>query len=400
MVKFTTIRMPFFKILSFPCEVGFKRHVVHNRREFAKYFNATNKFSVHGAHNSVYSFSEFHANGKPVYASANVDKIIVDVDLKDFDYDDLRCYLNAMSIHEFCSVYDLQHVDVKSGNGFHFYIGVDSTGIPNDEKDQYIVAAVNLVSSITGVRTCESSSIQATKGMIRSIGSLYTKPPKKKIHDTFKIDEKVNPLIATIKEKRDAFLKANGFERRFCTSIDDNTVHSGWKNIIATSTKQSFYIHEQGHRRIVLSSLKPKPKTLKTQYIDEMENGFDELDDKGMSMTNIFDFLENCGIMRDEIAPCIKIMIKEKNMGYVKRFFLVVYLDSLNLTRNEIKKALSLILSNEKFHHAYDADQENDKPGWIIEKRHGGKDYNITCGSMQRLGYCMKTCNFTNILPF
>ena len=399
-MKFKTRLMKKFTLNEFPCECGLKRVMAHDKHEYVHIFNESNKFSSDGMHRSNYGFRDLDDRGKPVYSSAIVGHVTLDTDLQDFGYDNLECYLNASAIHLFAENYDIQQAIVKSGNGFHCYVGVDSTGIEDNEKDEYIRAAIDLMTSITGARVCDSCAIQPTKRMIRSVGSIYTKRKKKKHVDTdITGDDDIDDLAITAKKTaHDAFIKKNGFDRRFCTSLTDDDIHSGYMNIFRISTKQSFDVHVMGTRRIVLASLRPKPKILKRLYIDEIDGEFDTLDNHGKPMTDIYEFLENCGVKRSEIAPCIKILMKEKMMRYTKRFFLVVYLDSINLSKKEIRQALSMILSKEKFHHAYD--QEDDKPGYIIDKRHAGFDYNITCGSMKKLGYCVDTCTLKRVLPF
>lgn len=384
MTKILLKKMKMFKIPEYPCECGLKRKIAKNRSEFVKYFNYFNRFTNTGMHNSVYSFSALKENGKPDYSSARVDKIPFDIDLQDYDYDTLRCYLAALSLHLFCEDLDLQHVIVKTKNGYHAYIGADGTGIANDDKDAFIRAAIDLVEHITGIVTCVSFSMQPVKHMIRSIGSFCTKRAKKRRYDADPADEEEVNL------KKDAYEKwiaEHKLQKMYCTSLPHDVLHSGVLAIYKYATHHSFDVHYMGTNRIVLESLRPKPRRLKNQYLEEENNAFDALDEKGNSMTDIYQLLESFGIFIEDIAPCVKVLMKIKKMGYHNRFFLVVWLDSMNLSKKEIRMALKLILSKEKYHHAYEG--EDDKPGYIVDCIHSGTDYGISCGSMRMLGFCV-----------
>lgn len=370
-----------FKMLAFPCQAGLKRKLVYNVKEFAAVFNHVNKFSSDGMYNTVYAFDEIENGNRVVFNSARVDKIWTDIDLDDHGYDMLACYLSMLSTHLFLESEDLQHAIIFTANGYHVYIGADVSGIANDRKNDYLKSAVATIERVTGTRFCYCTEKAPVARITRTVGSFYAKHASKK--------DKTDPGRDQYME----WLKVRGLESRYCVSLSHDDIHSGYMEIYKKSLRPSFKTHIIGHYRILLRSLPRVERESCFVYDEEKINEIRSVDDE--TLKNVYAVLEKMFITIDDLPPCIRLMMKNKELNYHERYAFTTYLATLDLSPDAIKLVWKSVMSPSKYKHA----MMTDSPEAMVARANHGM-YNVGCATFKHLGYCDETCTLKNLYPF
>lgn len=372
-----------FKLITFPCQASIHRKVVYNLKDFARIFNASTKFSSKGMYNSIYSFDTILPTGKPYFNSARVDKLWMDVDLDDYGYDLFKCWLGMLSTHMFLEFYNIMTVAIFSGNGYHFYPGADSSGVPDDKKNDYINTILDDLQRVTGTNYCIATVTAPTARIARTIGSYCVKKTSK--------ENLANPKYHDYIEN---FIEKNGFTDRYCISLTDEDIHAGYMHIYQKSTVRSFDVHVMGKYKIAMTSLhgirKHTNYVLDENKINEIKNIDDE------SINDVYDLLEKFSIYKEDVPPCINTLLKNREMGYQERYALSVYLSELDLSVKEIELIWRHVLSPRKFKHG----METNPPRNAVAKSNAGL-YNVGCKTMQEMGYCdEEKCEKKTLFPF
>lgn len=404
------VEMPSFKLIAFPCEAGIGHKTAMNRKEFVKIFNHVNRYSQAGMYNSIYAFETVNEHGHVVPESAIVDKVLIDLDLEDFAYDKFRCWLNMYAIHLFFESINVQHGVNFSGNGYHVYIGVDSRGIEDDDKNAYIISLINFISRIVGVIVCESCTKSPTARIIRTVGSYYIKKIGKR--DRNKDDDSSSSSSSSsssheeegdakdpYKEERAAYKKwvtDSGFSDRYCTSLNDEDIHGGYMAAYAKSLYQEFSFTVMGTKRIVLKSI-DKTVESKSHVIDDKKIAeIKKIDDS--SIKDVYGLLEKFMIYKKDIPPCMRLLLKNKDARFYERGPLVTWLAMMDLSTREIEIVLKHCLSPYRYNHAYHVEPRS--PDYTAHEAQAG-NYKIGCASFQSLGYCTEEkCKKRRIFPF
>jgi len=372
-----------FKLISFPCEAGIKRRLVYTLKEFSKIFNDTVRISSRGMYNSIYSFDAILPNGKPYYNSARIDKAWLDVDLDDHGFDLVKCWLGMLSTHLFLEVYNIMHAVLFSGNGYHFYIGVDSSGVPTDRKNDYITTLTDDLQKATGTNYCIATVTAPTARVARTVGSYCVKKQSDKNEE--------NPKYHDYLEN---FIEKNGFKDRYCISLTDEDIHAGYMHVYKKSLVRSFEVHVLGKYKIAMTSLHAVRK--KTDFVlDEHKiNEIKSIDDD--SIKNVYDLLDKFSIYKEDIPYCINLLMKNKEMGYKERYSFTVYLSKMDLSVKEIELIWKHVLSPRKYKHGMDT----NPPRNAVAKE--TNDFtNVGCTTFKEIGYCdEERCEDKTLFPF
>lgn len=371
-----------FRLITFPCQAGIKRKLVYNTREFAKVFNFVNKYSSKGMYNTIYSFDTILPTGKPYFNSARVDKLWNDIDLEDYDFDMFRCWLGMLSTHLFLEDNDIMHCILFTANGYHVYIGVDSSGVPSDKKNDYITTLADDLERVTGSIYCIATVTAPTARIARTIGSYYAKKTSKENAGNPKYHEYL------------AFLDSHGFSDRYCVSLSDADIHAGYMHVYRKSLARSFDVHLMGHYKIVMTSVRNVKKRIEYIVDPNKINEVKQIDDSAIK--DVYSLLENFSIYDSDVPICVKTMLKNDELGYYERYALIVYLYDLDLTPTEISIVLRNVLSHKKYKHC----METAPPRSIVAKAQAGL-YNVGCKTMRELGYCEEEkCQSKTLFPF
>jgi len=372
-----------FKLISFPCQASIKRKLVYNLKEFSRVFNDSVKFSSKGMYNTIYSFDTILPTGKPYFNSARVDKIWLDIDLDDHDFDLFRCWLDMLSVHVFLEDHEIMHVVLFTGNGYHFYIGADSTGVPLERKNDYITTITDDLERMTGAKFCIATVTAPTARIARTIGSYCIKKTSK--------DNLANPKYHDYLEN---FIEKNGFENRYCTSLTDHDIHAGYKWIYHKATWRSFEMHLMGKYKIALTTVRNVKKRVDYVVDEQKINEIKSIDDE--KIKDVYDLLEQFSIYKEDIPPCINSLLKNKEMSYQERYAFSVYLSELDLSVKEIELIWKHVLTPRKFKHG----METNPPRNAVGKANAGF-YNVGCKTFRELGYCdEEKCNEKTLFPF
>ncbi|RSD36493.1 MAG: hypothetical protein CI952_10 [Methanohalophilus sp.] len=143
---------------SFPREVSRKRRIVHSWEELRDYVNAHNGKS-NMVSTSLYSYGWLN-NGKPVYETAMVDKLLFDFD-PDKGYNPLE---EARKLDRFLEDYDVKRLRILSGSGLHIVLSCTTT---NSKPIQYPTAsiknAMQYIQSNAGIMKDDAVGVNANQ---------------------------------------------------------------------------------------------------------------------------------------------------------------------------------------------------------------------------------------------
>jgi DNA primase large subunit len=109
----------------------------------------------------------------------------------------------------------------------------------------------------------------------------------------------------------------------------------------------------------------------------------------------VYDLLAKMSVFENDIPPCIKTLLKNKEMHYPERYAFTIYLANLDFSPDEITAVWRKVMSPAKFKHAISTDSALSM---TARSNHGV--YNIGCKTFKRIGYCDRTCTVKTLYPF
>ena len=108
------IEQIFFPDIGYPKEYGEHRWIAHSKEDAIRWVQNNNGFT--SCYGSIYSFGQFNQlTGRPIYDSANVSHIYLDLDGE-------HCKEDMIKIHQYLLKEDIKHWLMFSGGGYHIYI--------------------------------------------------------------------------------------------------------------------------------------------------------------------------------------------------------------------------------------------------------------------------------------
>lgn len=356
--KFGVFNMVFY---DFPREMAIQaphrrtsRWVIHNSHEF---YSTIKKHLLYShIFTSVYKFADI-LDGAAVYQSAYIDKVYYDIDPK--DYPTTEDLLNmAQSVVDYMKTQKIV-VDL-SGRGFHIYQIAELDPQPVN-KAQY-------------VRAIQDDVIEHTKLVLDPVchGRLDT----------------LCRVIGTRNIK----------SRLFCRSLTRKELELTYKEIQDLAKTQSNEIHYIGHNPL---------KYNQTLDIEGQYTNFN-LENDGVSYITATDLrkaLHECGIIADELPPCVIAIMSAKTHSYEERFLLINYLKYAGLSIDDTRKILSLVLDSSLYYHVTGLRcGPVDREVLSLEIEHQDefiykKDYYLSCKKAQECSLCQfYQCKSHNIM--
>ena len=404
----------------YPRRYGKSKKIAYSKKEFLRLVNRDNGYN--DVFVSVFSYTVLKEETNGRYRidseSAIVDKLYIDMDIKDFiDYKDfyeqypdfktktiketetkklkekkdkLKKYTKEnWSIAEqllYKKAYKLElilrkdrnlHIYVYSGGGFHLYIYIRNRP---ENKKYFCRNAIDYINKL--VCTDDKKYID-----------INGKERKRKIwdpHSPLKLSQMAR-VIGTYNPKR----------KLFCTSLDEHDLDMGIEWIKTKAKNPKNKIHYLGNKLMVFDNTYDQSDVL------EKCSEVLELNLESYS-SNIKDLLESLGILWKEIPLCMKYFLKEKQkLNYNERYLIITFLYRCGLSKKEIIEVLKLILTSDRLHHCCGVIFNNYRPSArqksrieyqindIIEN-----DYYISCSQVKNYGLCNPLCKIKDILYY
>jgi len=305
---------------TFPREIGFPvRRLVLTKQDFYslinKYINIVNLYT------SVYKFKVI-SKGRPVYDSAVIDKVFVDID-KENEYDKL------LDIHEYLTKKDIKHTIFFSGRGFHLYVFTKILDIPEGWVKKQ--ALVNYIESELG----EKFGLQVDKVCVGDLARLT------RIPNTF-----------------------NFKRRRFCIPLDDKLLYSGYNYIRQCALKQKFDYNIWGAKEIDLMKWVKDVEMLNTSNILTKSDYIQQTYSVIKEGCEEFDFLPDFPPFLDKIISRKK-ESWNKELGWRERALIIIWLKEHTFTLQQTIAFLRKILTKEEFIHCV---MEERQPYYIYRR--------------------------------
>jgi len=275
---------------TFPRECGPPRKVVNNIQEWIKYVNTYNGMKK-AVYTSIYSFEQIDVK-KPIYETANVDKIY-------FDFDDKSCdaWKECNDLHNELTTQNLKHFIVMSGRGYHLYILTSSSRLSNIKSAIY---------------NAQHNFIDKLK---------------------LNVDLQVIGNPAQLARVPNTY---NSKGQRFCIPVTKEQFEKGDKFIKELASKQNFISD------IVIG-----------ENLLDMKQ-FDYVNDRYAPVVkfNPDDFEDSSNMNYYNDCPnCIKAILGKENIGWKDRYLLIIYFKEKGFMIKEVMTILKNHLSERKFVH-------------------------------------------------
>jgi len=362
----------------YPRRYGESKKIIYSKPEFLKLANRDNGYS--NVFISVYAYEGFkEVNGitKIDSDTAIVDKIFMDMDLKDWDNkEDL--YNKVIDLEmKHLRKNNILRVWVFSGGGFHLYIYIRN--IPNNKKN-FCRNACNYVSNLV----CDEDEYYTDSDGNERIRRIWDP------HCPIKLSQMAR-VIGTYNPKR----------HQYCVSLTEEDFGKGLNHIITKSKKQDIHVHYLGKIPMEFD------ETLDTTEVIEkcnvlIDSGIDSFSD------DLIELLDSLGIPFNEIPLCMKYFLREnQKLDYTERYLIITFLYRCGLNESEIKEVLRIILSPDRLYHCCGIIKDGYIPSSLQKARVETQitniidnDYHISCTQVKNYGYCNKLCDLSDILYY
>lgn len=422
---------------NYPRRYGKAKTIVYNKNEFIRLVNRDNGHT--DVFISVYSYSrlkEIDNIYKIDSSSAIIDKIFLDIDIKDWvDYDkseilkfkekiksitkdmklnrkqkkviselikegkitgekskktlkgiyllykkpeaESKLYVNIIKLEEYLRNLDLLRIWVFSGGGFHLYLYVNND--PFNKK----VFNRNCADFLSDLVCDKDGTYYDEKIKLR----------KRRLwdpHSPPKLSQMAR-VIGTYNPRR----------KLYCISLTEEDLDKGFEHIKQMAKHPLININYLGKNIIKFSSSFDSNEILESCSLTFELEKYDYPD-------NIKDLLYSFGMLFNEIPLCIKRFMKPNQpLDYHERYILITYLYRCGLSKNEIIEVLKIILTSDRLYHCCGVIKNGYTPTGMEKSRIETQiediienDYYLSCSQIKNYGLCVATCLLKDVLYY
>lgn len=349
--------------LDTPGVVG-KRRLIYNMDEFLKFVNKYRFF--YNAFSSVYSYLITQSDGTVDYSSVYLDKIYLDIDPKDYDYDYNQMLFDVRKIDKVIQKY--KRIFILSGRGFHIYFFINPK-VKYQYKKDYVANIQLKIMEITGAKIDASC-----------IGRF----------------DKLARINGTRNQRRNDLTN----KMLYCISLSKYELTLSYEEIckIAVKQRKKIYIHGKDVMEY------KEEYDFELINFDNLNITFENEELLKLCSGSKYDIMKEFGVEIDKIPPCIRYLINTEEHGYQERTLLILYLKHCSLTLDETREVLKKILDSSRYYHV-----TGEKIGPVIRKYMGRiehqdknlykKDYYISCKQIRHVGICFfDVCKSKDVL--
>lgn len=279
-------------------------------------------------------------------------------------------YFDILKLESHLNSKKLLRVWVFSGGGFHLYLYIKNKPVNKKYFCKRVLVYLNNI-----VYKNNKEKIVDDKGKTR----------EKTIYDHYcplKLSQLAR-IIGTYNPKR----------KSYCISLTREQLLSGLDNIKELAKKSQKKVNYIGNNLILFDN--------SFDSEEEDHNCSILIDNTNIEISDdVFDTLENSGILKQEIPPCIrKLLLKDQDLGYNERYLLITFLYRCGLPKPEIIEVLKLTLSAKKLFHVCGVIKDGYIPSPIERSRVEtqiqniiSNDYYISCEQLIDADLCSKIC--------
>ena len=236
---------------------------------------------------TIYNFEKMNGN-KPDYNTAIIDKIF-------FDFDGENSWQEANKLHQELKKENLKHRINMSGGGYHIFLFTNNY-IPKNPKSCLYNAQIYFINKI---------NLNCDKAIIGDIARLY------RVENTY-----------------------NAKRKRFCIPLKESEFEKGDEYCKELAKKQHFI----------------KPEIIGEKLLELKKFDFNSKEDTNVLLEKL-ESTSSENVIARWISPCIKELLKKKDLNYKERYLVILYFKESGYTKKEVLKILKEHLSEKKFKH-------------------------------------------------
>lgn len=319
---------------TFPREIATpKRRLVRNFQDWLDVVNLYNgKCNVF---TSVYSFAVLKREFKPMYESAIIDKVFLDLDKGD-------PYGSIMKLHSKLMERDILHTILFSGGGFHAYVLVEHK--PLYHRKGALANFTTWIANTVDVPISEKEGIDPLP--VGDIARICRVP------NTYNIERK-----------------------KYCIPLTEQDLQKGYEWILEKASGQAW------QQDWLFGSVRLNLVEFDTEQEDEDHFDLGEIEAPTQEgLDGISDELPK------DAPPCITRLLQTQELRWRQRYILILWCKEKGLTINETYRILQKHLSARKFYHCVREERQ-------LQHLYKRDDLSFpSCKTLTREGFSQPNC--------